>query len=211
MFESLSDRLSGIFDKLTRRGALTDSDVSEAMREVRRALLEADVALDVVRDFTDKVKEKAVGQEVVKSITPGQMVIKIVHDELVAMLGSDSQTIDFTALPPVPILMVGLQGSGKTTSTAKIAYRLTQRDKKKVLMASLDTRRPAAQEQLRVLGEQTGVSTLPIVAGQTPLQIARRAMGPRAGEGGRRGGGRWGEGGGGAGAGGGERGPPPPF
>ncbi|MGI9477442.1 MAG: signal recognition particle protein [Hyphomicrobiaceae bacterium] len=176
MFESLSDRLSGIFDKLTRRGALTDSDVSEAMREVRRALLEADVALDVVRDFTEKVKEKAVGQEVVKSVTPGQMVVKIVHDELVAMLGSDSQPLDVAALPPVPILMVGLQGSGKTTSTAKIARRLQERERKKVLMASLDTRRPAAQEQLKVLGEQTGVATLPIIAGQTPIQIANRAM-----------------------------------
>ena len=176
MFESLSDRLSGIFDKLTRRGALTDSDVSEAMREVRRALLEADVALEVVRDFTDKVKEKAVGQDVVKSVTPGQMVVKIVHDELVEMLGSDSQPLDLAALPPVPVLMVGLQGSGKTTSTAKIARRLQERERKKVLMASLDTRRPAAQEQLKVLGEQTGVATLPIIAGQTPIQIANRAM-----------------------------------
>ncbi len=176
MFESLSDRLSGIFDKLTRRGALTDSDVAEAMREVRRALLEADVALEVVREFTEKVREKAVGQEVVKSVTPGQMVVKIVHDELVAMLGSDAEPVDLAAAPPVPILMVGLQGSGKTTSTAKIARRLTEREKKKVLMASLDTRRPAAQEQLRVLGEQTGVATLPIIAGQTPIQIANRAM-----------------------------------
>jgi signal recognition particle subunit SRP54 len=176
MFESLSDRLSGIFDKLTRRGSLTDSDVSEAMREVRRALLEADVALEVVRSFTDKVKEKAVGQSVVKSVTPGQMVVKIVHDELVAMLGSDAQPIDLAAQPPVPILLIGLQGSGKTTTCAKIAYRLTNRDKKKVLMASLDVRRPAAQEQLRVLGEQTQVETLPIVAGQTPQQITRRAI-----------------------------------
>lgn len=176
MFQSLSDRLSGIFDKLTKRGALTESDVSEAMREVRRALLEADVALEVVRDFTEKVKQKAIGQEVIKSVTPGQMVVKIVHDELVRMLGSDSQPIDIAATPPVPILMVGLQGSGKTTTTAKIAYRLKNRDKKRVLMASLDTRRPAAQEQLRVLGEQIDVPTLPIVAGQTPLQIARRAL-----------------------------------
>ena len=176
MFQSLSDRLSGIFEKLTKRGALTESDVSEAMREVRRALLEADVALEVVRDFIEKVKEKAVGQEVVKSVTPGQMVIKIVHDELVRMLGSDAQPIDVAAPPPVPILMVGLQGSGKTTTTAKIAYRLKNRDKKRVLMASLDTRRPAAQEQLRVLGEQIDVPTLPIIAGQTPLQIARRAL-----------------------------------
>ncbi|HJU33024.1 MAG TPA: signal recognition particle protein, partial [Hyphomicrobiaceae bacterium] len=176
MFESLSDRLSGILDKLTRRGSLTDSDVSEAMREVRRALLEADVALEVVRSFTDTVKAKAVGQDVVKSVTPGQMVVKIVHDELIAMLGSDAQPIDLAAQPPVPILLVGLQGSGKTTTCAKIAYRLTNRDKKKVLMASLDVRRPAAQEQLRVLGEQTGVATLPIVPGQTPQQITKRAV-----------------------------------
>jgi len=176
MVQSLSDRLSGIFDKLTKRGALTDSDVSEAMREVRRALLEADVALEVVRDFTEKVKAKAVGQDVVKSVTPGQMVVKIVHDELVRMLGSDAQPIDVAATPPVPILMVGLQGSGKTTTSAKIAYRLKNRDKKRVLMASLDTRRPAAQEQLRVLGEQIEVPTLPIIAGQTPLQIAHRAL-----------------------------------
>jgi signal recognition particle subunit SRP54 len=176
MFESLSERLSGVFDKLTRRGALTDSDVAEAMREVRRALLEADVALDVVRTFTDKVKEKAVGQEVVKSVTPGQMVVKIVHDELVEMLGADAQPFDVGTVPPVPVLMVGLQGSGKTTSTAKIARRLQQRDRKKVLMASLDTRRPAAMEQLRVLGEQTGVATLPIIEGQTAIQIAKRAL-----------------------------------
>jgi signal recognition particle subunit SRP54 len=176
MFQSLSDRLSGILDKLTRRGALTDSDVAEAMREVRRALLEADVALDVVRDFIEKVKAKAVGQEVLRSITPGQMVVKIVNDELVAMLGSDTSTIDLHAAPPVAIMMVGLQGSGKTTTTAKIAKRLTDRDKKKVLMASLDVRRPAAQEQLRVLGDQTGVETLPIIAGQTPQQIAKRAI-----------------------------------
>jgi signal recognition particle subunit SRP54 len=176
MFQSLSDRLSGILDKLTRRGSLTESDVAEAMREVRRALLEADVALEVVREFTDKVKAKAVGQDVVKSVTPGQMVVKIVHDELVAMLGADAEPIDLAAQPPVAILLVGLQGSGKTTTCAKIGYRLTNRDKKKVLMASLDVRRPAAQEQLRVLGEQTKVDTLPIVVGQTPQQITRRAL-----------------------------------
>jgi signal recognition particle subunit SRP54 len=176
MFESLSDRLSGILDKLTRRGSLTDSDVSEAMREVRRALLEADVALEVVREFTDKVKAKAIGQNVIKSVTPGQMVVKIVHDELVAMLGSDAEPIDLVAQPPVPILLVGLQGSGKTTTCAKIGYRLTNRDKKKVLMASLDVRRPAAQEQLKILGEQTKVDTLAIVPGQSPQQITRRAL-----------------------------------
>src|SRR5262245_5483537 len=176
MFQSLSDRLSEVLDKLTRRGSLTDSDVAEAMREVRRALLEADVALEVVRDFTDKVKAKAIGQEVIKSITPGQMVVKIVHDELVHMLGSDADPIDLGAQPPVAIMLVGLQGSGKTTTCAKIGYRLSNRDKKKVLMASLDTRRPAAQGQLRGLGEQAKVDTLPIVAGQTPQQIARRAL-----------------------------------
>ena len=175
MFQSLSDRLNGVLDKLTRRGSLSESDVGEAMREVRRALLEADVALDVVKDFVEKVRAKAVGQAVLKSVTPGQMVVKIVHDELVAMLGSTAEPVDLAAAPPVAILMVGLQGSGKTTSTAKIAYRLKTRDKKKVLMASLDTRRPAAMEQLRVLGEQTGIDTLPIVAGQNPVQIARRA------------------------------------
>ncbi|WP_350335612.1 signal recognition particle protein [Coralliovum pocilloporae] len=176
MFESLSDRLSGIFDKLTKRGALSDADVNAALREVRRALIEADVALDVVRSFTDKVRSRAVGQEVVKSVTPGQMVVKIVHDQLVDMLGSDAETIDLNASAPVPIMMVGLQGSGKTTTTAKIARRLTERSRKKVLMASLDTRRPAAMEQLKVLGEQNAIETLPIVVGQTPPQIADRAM-----------------------------------
>ncbi|MEJ2124798.1 MAG: signal recognition particle protein [Alphaproteobacteria bacterium] len=176
MFESLSERLSGIFDKLTGRGALSDKDVSEAMREVRRALIEADVALDVVRSFTDKVRNKAVGYEVVKSVTPGQMVVKIVHDELVATLGKEAEPLDLNAPSPFAIMMVGLQGSGKTTTTAKIAKRLTERDKRRVLMASLDTRRPAAQEQLRVLGEQINVDTLPIVADQDPQQIARRAM-----------------------------------
>src|SRR5205814_324490 len=176
MFQSLSDRLSGVLDKLTRRGALTDSDVAEAMREVRRALLEADVSLDVVKDFTEKVRAKAVGQEVVRSVTPGQMVVKIVHDELVSVLGSDAATIDLNAPSPFALMLVGLQGSGKTTTTAKIAKRLTDRDKKKVLMASLDTRRPAAMEQLAVLGQQVNVQTLPIVAAQTPPQIARRAL-----------------------------------
>ncbi|MEX2166770.1 MAG: signal recognition particle protein [Methyloceanibacter sp.] len=176
MFETLSERLSGILDKLTRRGALSEADVAEAMREVRRALLEADVALDVVREFVDRVKEKAVGQEVVRSIAPGQMVIKIVHDELVRTLGSDAQGIDLAATPPVVMMLVGLQGSGKTTTTAKLGKRLESRDKQKVLMASLDTRRPAAQEQLRVLGEQTGVATLPIVTGESPTQITERAI-----------------------------------
>lgn len=176
MFEGLTDRLSGILNALTRRGALTEEDVNAALREVRRALLEADVALEVVRTFTEKVRVRAVGAEVVKSVTPGQMVVKIVNDELIAMLGADADPISLEAVPPVPILMVGLQGSGKTTTTAKIARRLSDRQKKKVLLASLDTRRPAAMEQLAVLGQQVGVDTLPIVAGQSAVQIARRAM-----------------------------------
>ncbi len=145
------------------------------MREVRRALIEADVALDVVRSFTDKVRNRAVGAEVVRSVTPGQMVVKIVNDQLIEMLGSEAQAIDLNAPAPVNLMLVGLQGSGKTTSAAKIARRLLDRQKLKVLMASLDTRRPAAQEQLRVLGVQAGIDTLPIVAGQQPVEIARRA------------------------------------
>ncbi len=175
MFEGLSEKLSGIFDQLTRRGALSEADVATALREVRRALLEADVALDVVRSFTDKVRDRAVGANVVKSVTPGQMVVKIVSDVLGETLGSDAEPIDLNAAAPVAIMMVGLQGAGKTTTTAKIAKRLTDRQKKRVLMASLDVKRPAAQEQLAVLGRQVGVDTLPIVPGQTPVQIAKRA------------------------------------
>ena len=176
MFDNLSEKLGGILDRLTGRGALSEADVDAAMREIRRALLEADVALDVVRAFTEKVREQAVGATVVKSVTPGQMVVKIVHDQLVEMLGSDGQTIDLNAPAPIAIMMVGLQGSGKTTTTAKLARRLTQRDKKKVLMASLDVYRPAAQEQLAVLGRDLSIETLPVVAGQTPQQIAQRAL-----------------------------------
>ncbi|MBN8986266.1 MAG: signal recognition particle protein, partial [Rhizobiales bacterium] len=176
MFDNLSEKLGGILDRLTRRGALTEADVDAAMREVRRALLEADVALEVVRSFTEQVREQAVGATVVKSVTPGQMVVKIVHDQLIATLGSDGQTIDLNAPAPVPIMMVGLQGSGKTTTTAKLARRLTQRDKRKVLMASLDIYRPAAMEQLAVLGRDLEIATLPIVEGQKPEQIARRAI-----------------------------------
>ena len=175
MFENLQDRLGSILNGLTGRGALSDADVAAAMREVRRALIEADVSLDVVRSFTDKVRTKAVGADVLKSIKPGQMVVKIVHDELVDMLGAEGVAIDLNAPAPVIIMMVGLQGSGKTTTSAKIAKRLTDRQGKKVLMASLDTRRPAAQEQLRQLGEQTKVSTLPVIAGQSPVEIAKRA------------------------------------
>ncbi len=176
MFESLSNRLADVFEGLRRRGALSESDVEAALREVRIALLEADVALSVVKDFVAAVKQKAVGADVVKSVTPGQMVVKIVHDHLVETLGAESVALNLAAVPPVPIMMVGLQGSGKTTTTAKLGLSLTGRDKKKVMMASLDVQRPAAQEQLRVLGEQAEVATLPVVAGQMPVDIARRAM-----------------------------------
>lgn len=176
MFDNLQDRLGSILNGLTGRGALSEADVSAALREVRRAILEADVALEVVRNFTDRVREKAVGAAVLKSIKPGQMVVKIVHDELVEMLGSEGVGVDLNAAAPVVIMMVGLQGSGKTTTTGKIAKRLTDREKKKVLMASLDTRRPAAQEQLRQLGVQTGIDVLPIIAGQSPTDIASRAV-----------------------------------
>lgn len=175
MFESLQERLSAALDRLTGRGALSEQDVAEALREVRRALIEADVALDVVRSFTDKVRAKAIGAEVLKSIKPGQMVVKIVHDELAAMLGGEAQGLNLNAPAPVGIMMVGLQGSGKTTTTAKLAKRLREKQGKKVLMASLDTRRPAAQEQLRQLGEQAGIDTLPVIEGQTPVEIAARA------------------------------------
>lgn len=177
MFDNLSEKLGGILDRLTGRGSLSEADVDAAMREVRRALLEADVSLEVVTDFVARVREKAVGATVVKSVTPGQMVVKIVHDELVATLGADGEGgIDLIAVPPVAIMMVGLQGSGKTTTTAKLARRLTQRDKRKVLMASLDIYRPAAMEQLAVLGRDLSIETLPIVAGQKPADIARRAL-----------------------------------
>jgi signal recognition particle subunit SRP54 len=176
MFDSLSDRLSGVFDKLRGRGALSEDDVRSAMREVRVALLEADVALPVARDFVDKVTERAVGTEVLRSVTPGQMVVKIVNDALVEMLGGEGAELNLDVNPPAVIMMVGLQGSGKTTTTAKLAKRLASRDRKKVLMASLDVARPAAQEQLAVLGRQAGVETLPIVAGQSPVQIAERAL-----------------------------------
>src|ERR1700733_4954657 len=176
MFDSLSERLNAVLDRLTRRGALSEADVDAALREVRRALLEADVALDVARAFTDEVKKRAVGVEVIKSVTPGQMVVKIVHDQLIETLGAEAQPIDLNAPAPVAIMMVGLQGSGKTTTTAKVAKRLAETQKRKVLMASLDTRRPAAMEQLAILGRQVNVDTLPVVAGQTPVQIAARAQ-----------------------------------
>ncbi|MEM1379796.1 MAG: signal recognition particle protein [Pseudomonadota bacterium] len=178
MFDTLSERLGGVFDRLRGRGALSEEDVNEALREVRVALIEADVALPVARTFVKKVKERAIGREVLKSVTPGQQVVKIVNDVLVETLGGGTgdHELQLNRPAPVPILMVGLQGSGKTTTTAKIARRLQSREKKKVLMASLDTRRPAAMEQLAVLGEQAEVKTLPIVAGQSAVQIAQRAM-----------------------------------
>ncbi len=176
MFDNLSNKLTGILDRLTRRGSLTEDDVNEAMREVRVALLEADVALPVVKDFIAAVKTQAIGHDVMRSITPGQQVIKIVHDKLVDLLGKEAEPLNLNVAPPVVIMMLGLQGSGKTTSSAKLAKRLTQVDRKKVLLASLDVQRPAAQEQLAVLGEQIGVAVLPIVAGQKPQDIARRAL-----------------------------------
>ncbi|MBV1686518.1 signal recognition particle protein [Novosphingobium sp. G106] len=177
MFDTLSDRLGGVFDKLRGRGALKEQDVRDAMREVRIALLEADVALPVVRRFIDDVTEKAVGASVLKSVTPGQQVVKIVNDALVEMLGGDQTVgLELDHVPPVVILMVGLQGSGKTTTTAKLAKLLKEKQGKKAMMASLDVNRPAAQEQLAVLGEQVGVATLPIIAGQQPVDIATRAL-----------------------------------
>lgn len=188
MFEALSGKLNGVFDRLRRRGALTEADVAEASREVRIALLEADVALPVVKDIVAKVRERAVGADVIKSVSPAQQVIKIVNDCLVEALGGGEGVeqvppgISLHAASPVPILMIGLQGSGKTTTSGKIALRLRTRDKKKVLLASLDVHRPAAQLQLETLAKQAGVTSLPIVAGQTPLQIAARAMDVARGE-----------------------------
>lgn len=175
MFESLQSRLSGVFDKLRGRGALTEADVDAALAEVRTALIEADVALPVVKDFIEKVRPRAIGENVIRSVTPGQQVIKIVHDVLVETLGQENAALNIVS-PPAPILMVGLQGSGKTTTSAKLGLLLQTKEKKRVLMASLDTTRPAAMEQLRVLGEQAGIATLPIIAGQGPLDIAKRAM-----------------------------------
>ena len=176
MFDNLQERLGEVLGKLTRRGALSEDDVTAALREVRIALLEADVALPVVKDFIAAVKEKAIGEQVLRSVAPGQMVIKVVHDHLIETLGAETVPLDLNATPPVAIMLVGLQGSGKTTTCAKIALRLTERLKKKVLMASLDVRRPAAQEQLKVLGLQIGVRTLDIVPGEPPVAIAKRAL-----------------------------------
>ena len=176
MFQNLSDKLGGVFDKLRGKGALSEADVDVAMREVRIALLEADVALPVAKDFIEKARAKIIGEELIKSVSPAQLVIKLVQDELTEMLGGQAQELDLAATPPVAILMVGLQGSGKTTSSGKLALRLKDKQKKKVLLASLDIYRPAAQEQLRVVGEQIGVETLAIVADEKPAEITRRAM-----------------------------------
>jgi len=176
MFDDLTGRLGGILDKLKRRGALKKADVEEAMREVRVALLEADVALEVVKNFIARVTEDAVGEQVLSSVTPGQMVVKVIHDHLIETLGTEDGLINLQGIPPVAILMVGLQGSGKTTTCAKLGLRLQKREKKKVLMASLDVFRPAAQQQLIQLGEQTGVQTLAPVLGEQPVAIAKRAM-----------------------------------
>jgi signal recognition particle subunit SRP54 len=178
MFDNLTNRLGDVFDRLRRHGVLTEDDIAAAMREIRVALLEADVALPVVRDFVAAVREKALGQEVLRSVTPAQMMVKIVHDHLVDVLGGEARPdgIDLNAPPPVVILLVGLQGSGKTTTAAKIALRLKRRDRKKVLLASLDVQRPAAQQQLAVLARQVGVTSLPIVPGEKPVAITRRAL-----------------------------------
>src|SRR6185437_2433397 len=177
MFESLSNRFNDVFDRLRRRGALTEADVDSAMREIRVALLEADVALPVVKTFVDGVRAKAVGQDVLRSVSPAQMVVKIVHDHLVESLGSDqSGALDLNAVPPVVMMMVGLQGSGKTTTSAKLARLLKDRERRKILLASLDVNRPAAQEQLAVLAQQVGVPSLPIVALERPVAIAKRAL-----------------------------------
>src|SRR5579864_2768171 len=175
MFESLQSRLSGVFDKLRGRGALSEADVDAALSEVRTALIDADVSLPVVKDFIEKVRPRAVGENVIRSVAPGQQVVKIVHDVLVETLGSENAALDLGS-PPAPILMVGLQGSGKTTTSAKLGLMLQTREKKRVLMASLDVTRPAAMEQLKILGEQAQVATLPILANQMPLDIAKRAM-----------------------------------
>jgi len=176
VFDTLTGRLGDVFERLKKRAVLKEADIDAAMRDVRVALLEADVALPVVKEFVAEVRKRALGEEVLRSVTPGQMVVKIVNDHMVETLGSEATEINLNAPAPVPVMMVGLQGSGKTTTTAKLALRLKNKDKKKVLMASLDVRRPAAQEQLKVLGVQAEVATLPIIAGQMPIDIAKRAM-----------------------------------
>src|SRR5690606_23816193 len=177
MFEALNERLSGVFDRITGRGVLTEKDVDEALREVRIALLEADVALPVVKDFIARARERATGEEVIRAVKPADQVVKIVYDGLVEMLGGEEpEPLNLNAAPPVVILMAGLPGSGRTTTSATLALRLQKSERKKVMMASLDTRRPAAMEQLQTLAQQAEVGFLPIVAGQSAPEIARRAM-----------------------------------
>lgn len=176
MFQSLSSKLTGIFSGLRKRGVLSEADIDSAMREVRIALLEADVALPVVKDFINSLKAKALGAEVIASVSPAQMVIKLVSDHLKELLGSEQSVINFSANPPVVMMMVGLQGSGKTTSTGKLANRLKNKHNKKILVASLDIYRPAAQLQLEQVAKQAGVSSLPIIAGEKPLEITKRAL-----------------------------------
>jgi signal recognition particle subunit SRP54 len=175
MFDSLQQRLGATFDRLRGRGALSESDVDAGLADIRTALIEADVALPVVDDFISKVRPQAIGESVIRSVTPGQQIVKIVHDALVETLGKENSALNLGS-PPASILMVGLQGSGKTTTSAKLANMLQTREKKRVLMASLDVHRPAAMEQLKILGEQANVPTLPIMPGQSPLEIAKRAM-----------------------------------
>ena len=176
MFENLTNKFEEIFSSLKKAPSLDEKQVDEGLRSIRLALLEADVSLDVAKQFIENVKPKALGKEIVRSTSPGQMVVKIVYDELVNLLGSNSEKINLNAVPPVSMMLVGLQGSGKTTSAAKIAKHIEKVNKKKIMMVSLDVYRPAAQEQLKLLGEQNNILTLPIVEGQQPLDICRRAL-----------------------------------
>tara|TARA_B100000427_G_scaffold314490_1_gene307697 strand:- start:299 stop:1657 length:1359 start_codon:yes stop_codon:yes gene_type:complete len=176
MFENLTNKFEEIFSSLKKAPSLDEKQVDEGLKDIRSALLEADVSIDVVKEFIEKIKPKALGQEIIRSTSPGQMVVKIVYDEIVSFLGEKNSEIQLNAVPPVPIMLVGLQGSGKTTTTAKLARFLEKNNKKKVMMASLDVYRPAAQEQLRLLGEQNNIQTLPIIEGQLPIDICRRAI-----------------------------------
>ena len=176
MFENLTNKFEEVFSSLKKAPSLDEKQVDEGLRNIRQALLEADVSLSVAKEFVNKVKPKALGQEIIRSTSPGQMVIKIVHDELIQLLGESNSEINLNSVPPVPIMLVGLQGSGKTTTTAKLAKFLEKNKKKKIMMVSLDVYRPAAQEQLQTLGEQNNILTLPAIKGQLPADICRRAL-----------------------------------
>ena len=176
MFENLTNKFEEIFSSLKKAPSLDEAQVDEGLRGIRQALLEADVSLDVAKDFIEKVKPKVIGQEIIRSTSPGDMIVKIVYDELVNLLGESNSEINLNAVPPVPMMLVGLQGSGKTTTTAKLAKYLEVNKKKKVMMVSLDIYRPAAQDQLRSLGEQNNILTLPIIEGQQPTDICQRAI-----------------------------------